>query len=745
MCGSYLPSTQHGTITQTITTDGNVSTIISNPPTATTSRLVPSGKDDLFFYTAALFGAADPLNVTYVLPKATQLVSNTAYFSFPTGLVDWLGKQENVVAQYPYITDCWAEGGGEGQPTVHVPVNALTITSSHIIDVQKAPSPTTSPSAVKPTESAHTEVEGTTLDQPPPPSPTTSSSVEKPTEESPQTEIEETSLDIPPSPPPSNTITILDPPIATTTASAPHTENQGSSLDLPPPPPSPSKTTANTRETSLNIPGMTAHTSLDGPRTTSSRMPKAHAEKSETVLDVPAQPRPSTNQPGTALPARTSDAPGGEESSDSRPGGGIVVAGSDDEGNDDGDSDQEPSGSSPGGNSDEQGNSGIGGLISAIQSVANQPTGGASPGSQENDQQDDNPARPAPSITGFVVGSQTLTPGGAALTQGGSTFTALPSGSGLQVVAQSSTLRLDGVVPPGMFAVPGVVQRPDSEDEYLVGNNAVSAGGSAVTIGSETFSALPSGSGVQVVNEDGRTRTESVVAVASIDSSPVRSGDEDGQYVFGGNTLSAGGQALTIDGTTFSALPSGSGIVVVSEGQTSSVSLGSTVDFLTVTGASVTAFATPVLLPGSRKDDGDDNDHQLVTLGGSTYTALTTSASLLVIDGHTVEPGKTTVINGETMVLSGTHLVVEKATASSTRGLGDAIASGLGGGSSSSGDDDSDESASSSSESDVAEETGASGDGGSDNSTAGENAAVPGVQVAFGCLVASVLFALALM
>jgi hypothetical protein len=169
------------------------------------------------------------------------------------------------------------------------------------------------------------------------------------------------------------------------------------------------------------------------------------------------------------------------------------------------------------------------------------------------------------------------------------------------------------------------------------------------------------------------------------------------------------------------------------------------VDFLTVTGASVTAFATPVLLPGSRKDDGDDNDHQLVTLGDSTYTALTTSGSLLVIDGHTVEPGKTTVINGETMVLSGTHLVVAKATASSTRGLGDAIASGLGGGSSSSGDDDSDESASSSSESDAAEETGASGDGGSDDSTAGESAAVPGAQVAFGCLVASSLFALALM
>jgi hypothetical protein len=728
MCGSYLPSTQYGTITQTVTTDGNVSTIVSNTPTATTSRLVPSGEDDLFFYTAALFGKADPLNVTYVLPKTTQLDAQTAYFSFPTGLVGWLGKQENVVAQYPYITDCWAEGGGEGQPTVHVPVNALTVTSSHIIDVQKAPSPTTSPSAVKPTESAHTEIEGTTLDQPPPPSPTNPP-------KSAHTEIEGTTLDQPPSPSPTTS-----PPVEKPTEESPQTEIEGTSLDLPPsPPPSPSKTTANTRETSLNIPGMTAHTSLNGPQTTSTRMPKAHVEESAPVLDVPAQPRPSTNRPGTALPARTSDAAGGEESSDSEPGGGIVVAGSDDDG-----SDQEPSGGNSGDSNDEQGNGGIGGLISAIQSVATQQTGGASPGSQENNQQDDDPVRPAPSVTGFVVGSQTLTPGGAALTQGGSTFTALPSGSGLQVVAQSETLRLDGVVPPGMFAVPGVVQKPDSEDEYIVGNSAVSAGGSAVTIGSETFSALPSGSGVQVVNADGQTRTESVVAVASIDSSPVQSGEEDGQYVFGGNTLSADGQALTIDGTTFTALPSGSGIVVGSEGQTSTVGLGSTVDFLTVTGASVTAFATPVLLPGGDNDDDSDNERQLVTLGGSTYTALATGGSLLVIDGHTVEPGETTVINGETVVLSGTKLEVAKPTASSTRGLGDAIASGLGGGSSSSGDDE-DESASESSGSDAAEETGASGEGGSDDSAAGESGAVPGVQVAFGCLVASGLFALALM
>jgi hypothetical protein len=721
MCGSYLPSTQYGTITQTITKNGGVSTITSAAPTGTTSRLVPSGKDYLFFYTAALFGAADRLDVTYRSPKATQTDAVQAFFSFPTGLVDWLGKQENVVAKYPYITDCWAEDGGQGQPTVHVPVNALTVTSSHIIDVQKAPSPTTSPSAVKPTESAHTEIEGTTLDRPPP----------------------------------SDTITILEPPAATITASAPHTENQGSSLDLPPPSPSLSKAIRTTQETSLDIPGMTIHTEPDhttvgGPKSTDSRQPKAHTEISAPVLDVPTRSGSSTDRPASALPAQASDAAAGKESSDSKPGGGIIVAGSDDD-----DSEQQPSqGSNSGGNSNnnnEQDN-GVGVLISAIQSVASQQTGGASSDSQGNNNQQDVPARPAaaatdngsgprPSITGFVIGSQTLTPGGAALTQGGSTYTALASGSGLQVVAQSSTLRLDGVVPPGMFAVPGVVQKPDSEDEYLVGNDAISAGGPAVTIGRETFSALPSGSGVQVVNGDGQTRIESVVAVATIDSSPVRSGEDDGHYVFGGNTLSAGGQAIMIDGTTFSALPSRSGIAVVNQGQTSTASLGGTVDFLTVTGASVSAFATPVLLPGG--DNDGNSDHHLVTLGGSTYTALATEGSLLVIDGQTVNPGETTVIHGETVVLSGTSLVVM--TATSTHGLGDAIMSGLGGVSSatsSSSGDDEDETASSSSGSD-AEETGASD--GSDESTADRSGAMPGSQISFGCLVASAVLALVFM
>jgi len=512
-----------------------------------------------------------------------------------------------------------------------------------------------------------------------------------------------------------------------------------------------------------------------------------HTEDRGPSQDVPASPQSSTNPPGSAIPAQTSDAAGGQESSGSRPSG-VVVIGSDDDNDDaseqqpspgntsEDDRGQEPSQDGSGEDDQEQvtspGNGGIGGLISAIQSAASQQAGaspvstGASSGGSQGNNQQDAPARPeavetdssvsranpAPSVTGFVVGSRTLTPGGAAITQQGSTISALPSGSGLQVIAQSETIRLDGVVPPGMFAVPGVVQRPDSEDEYLVGNNAVSAGGSAVTIEGSTFSALPGGSGVQVVNSGGQTRTESVVAVASMASSPVQSGEDDeDNYIFGSNTISAGGQALAIDGKTFSALPSLSGIVVASEGQASTVSVGGTVDFLTVTGGSFDAFATPVLLPGNNDDDGNDSgsappQQQTVTLGGSTYTALATEGSLLVIDSQTVKPGETTVINDKTVVLSGTKLIVAGATATSTHGMGDEIMNGLGGASpSSSSGNDQKEGTPSSSEPEAEETSTANDDGVSDATLAGDSRAASGAQVTLGCLVASALFALALM
>jgi hypothetical protein len=244
-------------------------------------------------------------------------------------------------------------------------------------------------------------------------------------------------------------------------------------------------------------------------------------------------------------------------------------------------------------------------LISAIQSVATKQAEVA----QNN--QNDNPNRPVavvtaapgskPSVTGFAIGTQTASPGGEALTQGGSTFSALPSGAGLQVIANGQTVTVPGASPA---------------------------------------------------------------------SSPVvHAGGNNGEYVLEGNTLAVGGQALTSGGATFSALPDGGGVLVVSNGHTSRTPLGEAADANTF--GSDFSLPTPVILPA--------NAEQLLTIGDKTYTAHITDGSLLVLGSQTIRPGFTTVVNGETLLLTGSNLLLATGTSTSTRGLGKPIMSGIGG------------------------------------------------------------------
>lgn len=119
-----------------------------------------------------------------------------------------------------------------------------------------------------------------------------------------------------------------------------------------------------------------------------------------------------------------------------------------------------------------------------------------------------------------------------------------------------------------------------------------------------------------------------------------------------GHTLTVGGQALTSGGATFSALPSSSGVQVVSNGHASIIPLGEAVDVNTA--GSDSSLPTPVLLPA--KPD------QIVTIGDKTYTAHLTDGSLLVLGSHTIRPGFTTVIDGETLLLTGSNLVLATGT-----------------------------------------------------------------------------------
>jgi hypothetical protein len=267
--------------------------------------------------------------------------------------------------------------------------------------------------------------------------------------------------------------------------------------------------------------------------------------------------------------------------------------------------------------------------------------------------------RPVESVTGFTIGTKTASPGGEAVTRGGSVYSALPSGSGLRVVADGQTSTTINVMLPGL----AVAQGSGSNNGYIVGDTRLTAGGPAITSDGNTISALPAGSGVRIAASG---QTEFVPAAAFTDSDTLRSGESEDEYVFAGNTLSADENFLAFAGVTYSALKSGSGIIMVAEDSTSTVSVGQAV------GASFAPEGdldspSHLLLP--------DGSQQLVTSSFDIYTA-----SAILDASDETRDATATAVNGETISSNTITSVQGTKTSSSTHGLGDAIISGIGGG-----------------------------------------------------------------
>ncbi|KAF1826776.1 uncharacterized protein K489DRAFT_125234 [Dissoconium aciculare CBS 342.82] len=162
------------------------------------------------------------------------------------------------------------------------------------------------------------------------------------------------------------------------------------------------------------------------------------------------------------------------------------------------------------------------------------------------------------SVTAFAIGSQTARPGGPAVTASGTTFSALPSGAGVQVIVSGLTSTIG-------LAAPEIAAPSSQAGNILIGSQTLLPGGQAVTQAGTIWSALPSGSGVQVV-ADGKTSTVTPQApgIAALSSQP-------GNILIGLQTLVPGGPAVTQAGTIWSALPSGSGVQIVANGHTSTV------------------------------------------------------------------------------------------------------------------------------------------------------------------------------
>lgn len=548
VCGTYSTSTEYSssTLTKTLSRSTDIVTYVaySSWPVAThiLDQLQPSDPSNSLRYsilrsmTSGDYGdRLNTLNATYIQAKSTQFTEPKVQALLPTGIIDWLATQEEVIKDYPYIKNCWLGPVGEGQPTVHVPVMALTATSSIFLDSSETP---------------------------------TVESVEK-----------------------------------------------GSTSSL---------TTKSTVRTIVTVRTSTASPDASTTASVESKQSLADAVRPEST----GNPQSKIEKPDSdAVDADTEEQPQIPEA-------------------------EEPSSTSS--KSTASSTTGfIEGVVSAIQSAVAQQGGvsQAEPSSQDDQENtrvepaaaistpvSDEP--PAESVTGFAVGTQTASPGGEAITRGGSVYSALPSGSGLRVVADGQTSTITDVVSPDV----AVAQDSGSGNEYVVGDNTLTAGGSAITSDGKTISALPAGSGVRIA-ANGQTTT--VPAAALPDSVTLRTGESEDEYIFAGNTLSAGDTALDLAGVTYSALKSGSGIIIIAEDSTSTASIGQ-------------AIGSDVATEGDL-----DTPSPLVLPAGSQQLVTTTSVS------------------------PNTTISVQKTeSSSSTRGLGDAIISGMGGGNAKDGDGD---------------------------------------------------------
>lgn len=492
MCGTYTTVKVYSWSYWTLTSDGTKITSSTSMPTSTITQLRPTGTNgELHFHFGDLRNAGPtyrikPLGLTYIRAKSTQITEARTAIILPTDIIEWLATQEHVVDEYPYIKDCVIAGPGTGQPVVHVPVVALTVTSSHFLDE-----------------------DGTRT-----------------------TELSDAS----------SVMTITRQMI---------------------------KTLHTTRTIGSPTPGDNAITN--------------------TVSTDPALPS----------------------------GSGLRVEAN--------------------------------GQTTTI--TAN--TGVNTEQSSESDSE---------KVMGIIVVT--------AATSDKNTMSALSAGPGVHMVSSGEISTMPMSEPEKSVTL----HLGTPKDVYFFADKTSSAGEIALISLDATYSALSSGSGINIVAGESTSiarigeatrvstiaemssgyQTSTMLVAASEKSITLRSGTPKDVYVFAGKTLSAGESALISLGATYSALSSGSGIIIVAEKSTSTAKVG---DAMTV---NIAAEMSSGFVP-----------HQLVTVSGNVYTTS-------VADGN---PLATSHLTGSmpATITNSTASVLKTETSSSTHGIGDAIMSGIGG------------------------------------------------------------------
>ncbi|KAH8624160.1 hypothetical protein IG631_20899 [Alternaria alternata] len=238
----------------------------------------------------------------------------------------------------------------------------------------------------------------------------------------------------------------------------------------------------------------------------------------------------------------------------------------------------------------------------------------------------------APSGPSFVVGDQSLIPGGPAITVSGTTLSLAPFASFIIVDGTTSSL----VTPSLQFGNPpvitiggdviGALPEP-SGPVFVVDGQTLIPGGSEITVSGTTLSLVQSASLV-VIN--GVTSVLATPAAPLITAPPLTIGHATFRQLPGTGTAYLIGSILLTAG----------GSIVVS-GTTISLAHGATA--LAINGK--TSFISPGIQPII-------TNPPLLTIGSQTYTARSGSGTTFIIGDQTLTPGGTITIDGTTISLA---------------------------------------------------------------------------------------------
>jgi hypothetical protein len=235
----------------------------------------------------------------------------------------------------------------------------------------------------------------------------------------------------------------------------------------------------------------------------------------------------------------------------------------------------------------------------------------------------------------FAIAGQTLNPGGPAIEISGTTYSLQTSGG---VVVNGNTVAISTVAPQTFLpsspvVIGGITATPIAADAYVVADQTLSRGGSAVEVFGTTYSLPPSvsnaninGQAVPISTIQNSPESPATVVIGGVTAKPESSG---AYYLIAGQTLSPGGSALDVSGVTYSLPSSGANIVI--NGATSVIA---PTDARTVSAVMFgSATAVPLLaggyVVGSQVISPDGS---AVTISGHVYS-LPASGSSVVVDG----------------------------------------------------------------------------------------------------------------